>query len=84
MNNTATVSIKHNTLTLPREWVRELPGHRVAVTWLGDMLIVRPAPMAKYTPVAERKALKAIETFERDRNAGRIKKLQGRLSDLMA
>ncbi len=84
MDNTATLSIKHNTLTLPREWVRELSDHHVAATWLGDMLIIRPVQTMKYSPVSERNALKAITAFERDRNAGRIKRLEGRLSDLMA
>ena len=79
----ATLAIKEKTLTLPDEWVKQFPSKNIAATWLGDVLVMRPIKTVSYSKSTEAKALRAVVAHNQDKKAGRLKKLEGKLSNLL-
>lgn len=77
------LTLKRQTLTLPREWADSFKSDEVVATMFGDVLLVRSIPTVRYSKAAERKALKAIAIADAEEKAGKLKKLEGSLSDLL-
>jgi len=78
-----TLAIKEKTLTLPESWVKHFPSKNVAAVWLGDVLVMRPIKTVKYSKNSEAMALKAVAEYKKNKKAGKIKKLEGNLSDFL-